>query len=976
MMTTYLKYLIFFYVVQLYYAWPLYPSDDDQSQFNQKENENAEKQDIYRLSDEVIPDSYQLRMVPDLDKFTFSGKVEIKISARFSTNKVILHSKRLKINSCKVLNERAIPSTFKLDQVNEILIIETEQTLSYGTSYTLAIEFEGELNDDMKGFYRSYYTINDKKYWLAVTKFETSFAREAFPCFDEPRFRAPFQISIAHFNHQNAISNMPYETRSYVRDVSVGNRIWTKFRQTPPLATYLVAFMVSEFTYIADNDGKINVYARPDASKQISYASRQSTKLLKQLEGHIGISYQLPKLDVVAVPDFKSGAMENWGMTTYRERYVIMDERQPSSAFHKQSVTQVIGHEFTHQWFGDLVTPAWWNHLWLNEGFARYYEYFITAAIEPTWDMDKLFVVHQVQSALWHEINTQRAMTTLVSKKNQLRDIFDVISYAKAASVIRMFEHMVSPSVFRSALQKYLKNGVEKHGGTVLPSHLFEAFDEIIPYSSLSMPEHISISDIMRLWSENVGYPLITVSRCYHHGKVSISQTTYKSQRAHKTIPYQKWIVPLTYTTKSEQGFSDTKPSQWSFADEPTHLSETFSNSDWVLFNLQHAGYYRVNYDLKNWQLLTDQLLQEPAKIHVLNRAQLIDDSFALAYDDKISYQVPLNLIRYLEKEKEIFPWITATTTLNRLMLKYETTSLDPLLKTIIRDVIEKSFDNFGFDITEADSHAIKIGKPIFLELACKMGVKACIDKALDMYTKNKDDPNEIQPDLKKVVFCSALRDSEDRQSAFDNLWKLYVKPDIVNDKITILRSLSCVKDENIVNKILSKLIDLKNEEIREQDASYVYGSLFSETSATTGGIKFLDDKISAILEMDKGSISVYENIVEKIRNNVKTNQQIEMLKELEQKSKKLDQSKYRHVTSLIQDAHTKGSKRIQENIKKAQILTPIVTRILSPGTNGDTTSTPPSPTSGAATLVTSMWTHLIIFSIFFRYGFSIHIQF
>ncbi|XP_065214647.1 aminopeptidase N-like [Planococcus citri] len=972
----YLKYLLLFLNVALLHASPLHLNEDDLLQFDQKENEVSEVQDIYRLSDEVIPKSYQLNMEPDLEKFTFSGKVEIEISVRFSTGKVILHSKNLKINSCKLLSTRkSLPNKFKLDEANEILIIETEETLLYGTGYTLIIEFEGVLNDDMKGFYRSSYTMDNKKYWLAVTQFETSSAREAFPCFDEPRFRTPFQISVSHFSNQNAISNMPQESRSYTRDPSGRYRIWTGFKRTPPMATYLVAFMVSEFTYVTDDDDKIKVYVRPNAKKQASYALQQSTKSLKQMEGYIGIPHKLPKLDVVGVPDFEAGAMENWGMTTYRERFVIMDEQLPSSAIQKSAATQVISHEFAHQWFGDLVTPAWWDYLWLNEGFARYFEYFTTARIEPTWDMDKFFVIGQVQPTLWNEIGTQRAMTTSVSKKNQLDDIFDVISYSKAASIIRMFEHMVSPSVFKSALQKYLKNGAEKYDGTVVPAHLFEAFDEQTSYTTVALPEHTSISDIMKPWTENIGYPLVTVSRCYHHGKVSITQTTYKSPRAPKTLPDQKWIIPLTYTTKSELKFSNTKPNQWSFAEKPTRLPETFPNSDWVLFNLQHTGYYRVNYDLKNWQLLTDQLLQQPGKIVSLNRAQLIDDSFALAYEDKLDYKVPLNLIQYLPKEKDIFPWITAATSLNMLLTKYEPTLLNSQLKSYIRGILEKSFDNVGFEVFESDSHANKVGKPIFLELACRLGVKSCVDKAAEAYTKNKNDLNGVKPDLKKVVFCSALRDSEDKQNAFDSLWKLYLKPDIVNDKMAIIESLSCVKDEDIVKKVLSKLIDSKNEEIRKQDTFYFYRALLSnsETSRTTAGIKFLQDKISAIPEMDKHGISAFENILKKIKNNVKTNEQLQLLKDLEQKSKTLDQTKFGYLTTIIQGAQTKGSNSMQENIKKAEILIPIITQILSPGTNDDKTSpaspTSPSPTSGAATLVSSMWTHVIIVGIFLRYG-------
>ncbi|XP_065223349.1 aminopeptidase N-like [Planococcus citri] len=900
-----------------------FPLEQIRLQDGQQPDQSANSRDIYRLTDEVIPTNYELRIAPDLEKFTFVGKVEITIYVKFTTSKIILHSKKLTIKSIRVLKtdstKTPVTNTHGFDETNDLLVVETSQDLDFGNEYSLIIEFQGDIGQDVVGFYRSSYTADDKETWMVTTQFEPNHAREAFPCFDEPRFRAPFTIYLARTTTQIAVSNMPWESQLPSDSVSGTNKIWEKFRKSPAMPTYLVAFSVSDFTYMANSENTIRIIARknPIQQSQGSYALKQSARILKQLEGYTGIKYKLPKIDVVAVPDFGAGGMENWGMVTFKERFVLTDE-STSSAQHRHKITQLISHEFAHQWFGNLVTPAWYNYLWLKEGFATYFETFTSAAIEPTWSLDQLYVIEFVQESLWQEVTSQRAMTTNVRKSNQLDSIFDIISYEKAGSIIRMFEHMVTPNIFRAALHRFLSDGEKTYEGVVVEKNLLDAFNTEMQRSSTRLPSRVTASDIMRTWSENIGYPLINVTRSYEQGTASIYQVPYKSLAAPASSQNQKWIVPLTYTSKTLLQFQNTQPTAWSFADEPTEL-KSLTNTDWVLFNLQHAGYYRVNYDTKNWNLLIEQLQQDHQKIHVLNRAQLISDAYALAHDEYLSYQVALKLTEYLSKETDMIPWYAAIKAFNVLHYKFPSATGDIFFKKHLYDLMKKSYDAFGYEIKSADPHVVKIVKPLFLMLACHLGIEDCIQKSLEEYEKNKADLTKIQPDLKRVVYCFALRHSKEPLTVFNNLWTTYTKYDISFEKTQILTALHCATNEEVIQTVISKVSDPQNKEIRKQDKSYL---LTAEPEVVKGTLKFIIGTLSLTTELKDEEVKALQEVLAVIEYGIRTQDQITQLKDLETKLTTLNQKKYSELISTIKSMQSVAAvkiKRFSDKLDRVQ---------------------------------------------------------
>jgi len=300
----------------------------------------------------------------------------------------------------------------------EMITIQTVEQLMAGKSYIVSMSFTSFLNDQLRGFYRSSYVENGVTKYLAITQFESTDARRAFPCFDEPDFKAIFSVTLGRKESWSTDSNMPLLSTNTNEDLP--GYVWDFYATSLKMSSYLVAFLVSEFKYVTSDPSlskmKVRVWSRPETQNQTAYSSEVGPKILTFFEDYFGIDYPLPKEDIAAIPDFGPGAMENWGLVTFREKYVLYDEKT-TSAFDKQGIVVVTAHEFAHQWFGDLVTTDWWNTIWLNEGFAAYLEFLGTDAVEPgsryseqfaVVDLQDIFIADSYESShpMQNEVNT------------------------------------------------------------------------------------------------------------------------------------------------------------------------------------------------------------------------------------------------------------------------------------------------------------------------------------------------------------------------------------------------------------------------------------------------------------------------------------------------------------------------------------------------------------------------------------------
>lgn len=430
------------------------------------------------------------------------------------------------------------------------------------------------------------------------------------------------------------------------------------------MSTYLVAFVVSDYKSL--KDGNFAVWARADAIHSAKYALSFGVRVLSFLEKFFSLSYPLPKVDMVALPDFSSGAMENFGLITYRETAMLFEEGV-SAASNKQRVAIVVAHELAHQWFGNLVTPSWWTDLWLNEGFASYMEYVGVDAVEPTWKPMDQFVVNEIHSVFGLDaLSTSHPVSIKVENPEEINEIFDRISYAKGAAIIRMMAHFLTDTVFRQGLTNYLRDRAFQ---SAEQDDLWHFLTEAA-HAARTLDPSLTVKEIMDTWTLQTGFPVVHVQRDYEGNSFKLMQERFVFLENGKQNSSEEplWWVPLTYTTRKERNFKDTKPISWMKREKETKIyDDHVLEEDWLILNVQETGYYRVNYDERNWDLISKHLMDSKRfkEIAPSNRAQLINDALNLARAGHLDYRIALDVTRYLAHEDEYVPWKAATNSLN-----------------------------------------------------------------------------------------------------------------------------------------------------------------------------------------------------------------------------------------------------------------------------------------------------------------------
>merc|ERR1712038_235814 len=489
-----------------------------------------------RLPNHLEPVNYKLDLVPFIipDNFTIRGYVEIEVVCRVSASNITLHAADLKIDNktVEVVNtkggDRVSVSGVEYDEDREFFILHTAPPLQSGTNYSIKIQYTAYLRDNLKGFYRSVYhdvETNTTEY-IAVTQFQAPDARRAFPCFDEPGIKATYEVKLGRTKDMSSISNMPQQQTGAVMAGSK-EYVWDVYHKTVKMSTYLVAFVVSKFKYIESeklaNNVRFRIWSLPASLDQTAYAGQIGPRVLQYFENYFRVPFPLPKQDMIAIPDFGAGAMENWGLITYRETALLYKEGV-SSASNKERIAYVISHELAHQWFGNLVTPSWWTDLWLNEGFASYVEYLGVEAAQPQLKLLEQFVSHDMQHVLTIDsLATSHPISIPVKHPDEINEIFDRISYAKGASIIRMMNHFVTEKTFRAGLSNYLRDFAYK---AAEQDDLWEYFTAQA-HKDGTIPPDVTIKTIMDTWTLQMGFPVVNVTRFYDKNQARLIQERF-----------------------------------------------------------------------------------------------------------------------------------------------------------------------------------------------------------------------------------------------------------------------------------------------------------------------------------------------------------------------------------------------------------------------------------------------------------------
>ncbi|XP_014606106.1 PREDICTED: uncharacterized protein LOC106787883 [Polistes canadensis] len=769
-------------------------------------NDNNHKSDDpiineYRLPNNVIPEKYILSLEPFLvpDNFTFNGNVQIVATVVKKTNKIVLHASNITVHSVNVLvNNEEVNVTESYESIYDFFVIKLENALNEKTEVSIIFRYTGNLNNAMIGFYKSYYIDSDgKQRWLATTQMEPVGARKMFPCFDEPAMKAVFTVEVLIPDSYHAISNTdPREIKKLINT----DKTLYRFEDTELMSTYLLALVVSDFNYVHHQSEKnYSIWFRPNSFNETSYSLSLMEPLVKTYEELLNNNYTLNKLDMIALPDLSFGAMENWGLLTFREQYLLLHSKE-TNIRDIQTGTNIISHEIAHQWFGNLVTPLWWKYAWLNEGFATYFEYFGTSHIKPEWELEYQFVVNELHSAFKRDaLTSSHPMSYDVSIPTEIEDIFDKITYAKAGSVIRMIEKTYGSDVFYAALQNYLE---ERKYNVATPEDLYQAISNQLPDQTSSN----GVSKFLNSWTTQAGFPVVNVT-IDSNGLATLSQERFFLRNENGESVKNIWEIPITWTSEKNPNFNNTKPQFWLNQIEMKIM--TNNSEGWKIFNIQQAGYYRVNYDIANWKRIIDALTKQKfEKIHKVNRAALIDDLMNLARVGYVDYDLLFSATEYLKYENEYLPWRAFFNGLTYLHNKFEGQEIFESLKQhvlkLITSIIEKSLNKESL-----------LSDLLFMELhkwACKYESKYCSQLS-------------ISPNERPGIYCEVAR----RSYMWNDLWKAYINSTITSEKRVILKALGCTEHTYLINTLLNRAIS-GNSDIRYGDSIGVFASVYESS--------------------------------------------------------------------------------------------------------------------------------------------------
>ncbi|MEK6807571.1 MAG: M1 family metallopeptidase [Nanoarchaeota archaeon] len=739
----------------------------------------------------IRPLNYKLSLDIDMKYFKYFGEETIAVELKEPADKIVLNSAGLEITRCKITaNGDTITPKHSLNKENEELALQFDRKIPAG-QHELYISFEGQLLDGLAGFYKSKNITKDGEIkYIATTQFEPADARRCFPCFDEPEMKAVFEISISADKKFEVISNMPaLETTDIDK-----TRKTVRFQPTPKMSTYLVYFGIGEFEYSEDKYRDIAIrFACTKGKKKFgAFAIDCTKKFLEYYETYFGMPYPLPKIDLIALPDFSSGAMENWGAITFREVGLIYDQKN-TSVGRKQYIAEVVAHELAHMWFGNLVTMKWWNDLWLNESFATWMAIKVVAHHYPEWEFWNQFLSGDTASAMaLDSLKTSHQIDADVKTPHEVNEIFDKISYDKGASLMRMLETFLGEEVFRAGLQKYIST--HKYSNTTA-NDLWSALEDC---------SKIPVAKIMNSWLKQTGYPIIDVK--LEGQKLLLSQKRFllEPEKEDKSI----WAIPLTIVTDSGEEISV-------LMEEKKKEVKLKQKASWVKLNHGQAGFYRAKYDKKVLDVLKLQVKEK--KLGMQDRWGLQHDLWAIAKACEVPASDYLDFIDAYESDSE---FIICQDIAGRLAGLYNMAhgTLQESAKKHGLEYCSRLFAGIGWDKKRKEQENTAMLRSQLISALGLFGEHPVLAEGKKRFEAFRKD-GALNPDLKGAVYSLVALQGDAK--TYEMFTELFEKEEQVEEKLRFLSVLGRFKQKELIKKALD--YSLSNA-VRSQDLFYVTG--------------------------------------------------------------------------------------------------------------------------------------------------------
>jgi len=742
-----------------------------------------------KLPKQVVPTEYSVRIVPKIDKLTFSGTETVKLEVHTPVRELVLNALEIEVTSASIDKKQVPQDAVKIDNKNELLRISLSSELSAG-AHTLSLSFSGKINQQGRGlFYMRYQEQGSGAKKIALgTQFEPTDARRLFPCWDEPSFRARFQLTAVVPQNWLAVSNMPVESEKKIDNPeiigAVGKEI--RFAMTPSMASYLNVFVAGELDSIETNVAgtQVRVIATKGKAQWGRYALESTAQILNYYNDYFGIHYPLPKLDQIAIPGGFGGAMENWGGITYFESGLLFDP-QKSSATTRQRIYEVIAHETAHQWFGDLVTMAWWDNLWLNEGFASWMGTKCTAHFNPQWevwlqkniprDPTRRTGVSKELEMEGDARSTTHPIQQPIADEAEANNAFDDITYRKGQAFLLMLESFLGEDVFRDGIRRYMA------------AHQYSNSTTADLWNALSEASGKPVGEIAAVWTEQPGFPIVEMKR--NGGNVSLSQERFTIHFPNP--PALQWKIPLTYFL-----VDDEMRQSHLISTKIDNLSGIPPGSV-LKFNADGAGNYRVQYDQASWKLLVGVL----SKLSVSDRVNLLGDAWALVQANRVSILAYLGLVDKLPSKRELAERDQIINTfdyINRLLVGDVARKK---FQAYARSVLRPSFDQLVWESRPQETPRDAILRGSLIQILGDLDDAEIVAGCRERFRKYVVDPASLSPDLRAPIFWVVGHYAD--EATWNALHELGSRTTSIEEKQNYYDALAAARDPDLVAKTL-----------------------------------------------------------------------------------------------------------------------------------------------------------------------------
>ncbi len=751
----------------------------------------------YRFDRSVLPSHYQIVLEPDIPGARFVGNEVVHFDLIETTDRIVLNAIELEIDSARVLGAGVgIQAVVSYDEELERVTLALGRTIAPG-SYQLVVSFRGILNDELRGFYLSKYTDADgNERTIATSQLQATDARRAFPCWDQPDLKATFEVTLIVDEDHMAITNGPEVGRRSLGD----GRTEVRFGTTMKMSTYLVAFIVGELEASppVDVDGvALRVIHVPGKKDLATFALEAGAFCLRYFADYYGIAYPGKKVDMLAIPDFAAGAMENLGAITYRETALLVDTKTATHA-ELDRVAEVVAHELAHMWFGDLVTMDWWEGVWLNEAFATFMENKGVAAFRPAWNRWLGFTTSRQAALEIDALTTTRPIELSVGSPDEADAMFDTLTYEKGGSVLRMLEQYLGEEVFRSGISAYLK----KHAyANTVTSDLWVALERV---------SGEPVAEMMNGWIYQGGYPRLRAAK-QSDGTVVLTQDHYRFLGGGEGA----WMVPLRYRSSHGDG-------RMIVGDRAVLAAD-----DDLLLNAGGDGFYSISYDAE----LLDVVRSNLPRLTSHERSAVLWDTWSGTLAGETSGSTFLEFVAGIGNEREPAIWAVVLGGIAELD-NVVSTDLRQELQTFVRSILGDLAAELGWEPSDDETALDRQLRGVVLRAMGALGNDAETKRmAREVLESARTDTAAIDGDVAAAALHVVATDGT--MADFESFFRGYRSAATPQEAIRYLRGAATVPEDEAAQRLLAMVLD---GTIRRQDSYWLLATLLGQrqTGAAT----------------------------------------------------------------------------------------------------------------------------------------------